>query len=334
MATLKRIWLALNPQEAAAWQALLTTAGLAADRQVDYTVGIFEGETLLATGSLSGNIIKEVAVTPATQHENLLAQVIQALLDRLDDDGVTHSFVYTKPTTVKFFLSLGFKQLAATDAVVLLERGYPNLTDYVASLEKQQRPEKPAAAIVMNANPITRGHAYLIETAAKANPVVYVFVLSAERSLFTADERLALVRKVAARWPNVVVLPTNDYMVSNTTFPSYFLKERADADVAAVQARLDAALFKQAIAPVLGITRRYVGEEPLSPVTAIYNRELAATFGSAIELIVVPRLMIDGDVVSATRVRGAMAQQDWKTVQQLVYPEVYQEIKERSTHGN
>ena len=73
---------------------------------------------------------------------------------------------------------------------------------------------------------------------------------------------------------------------------------------------------------------------PLSPVTAIYNRELAATFGSAIELIVVPRLMIDGDVVSATRVRAAMAQQDWKTVQQLVYPEVYQEIKERSTHGN
>lgn len=217
---------------------------------------------------------------------------------------------------------------------MLLERGYPNLTDYVASLEKQRRPEKPAAAIVMNANPITRGHAYLIETAAKANPVVYVFVLSAERSLFAADERLTLVRKVAARWPNVVVLPTNDYMVSNTTFPSYFLKERADADVAAVQARLDAALFKQAIAPVLGITRRYVGEEPLSPVTAIYNRELAATFGSEIELILVPRLMIDGDVVSATRVRAAMAQQDWKTVQQLVYPEVYQEIKERSTHGN
>ena len=93
MATLKRIWLALNPQEAAAWQALLMTAGLAADRQVDYTVGIFEGETLLATGSLSGNIIKEVAVTPATQHENLLAQVIQALLDRLDEDGETHSVV-------------------------------------------------------------------------------------------------------------------------------------------------------------------------------------------------------------------------------------------------
>ena len=42
MATLKRIWLALNPQEAAAWQALLTTAGLAADRQVDYTVGILK----------------------------------------------------------------------------------------------------------------------------------------------------------------------------------------------------------------------------------------------------------------------------------------------------
>ena len=164
--------------------------------------------------------------------------------------------------------------------------------------------------------------------------MVYVFVLSAERSLFTAAERLGLVKKIASRWANVVVLPTADYMVSNTTFPSYFLKDQADAAIASAQAGLDAALFKQRIAPILDITRRYVGEEPLSPVTAIYNRQLAATFGDTIELIVVPRLQIAGEVVSATRVRAAIAQQDWKTVQQLVYPEVYTEIKERSTHEN
>lgn len=334
MTTLKRIWFDLNPQAAEAWQTLLVDAGLTPDRQVDYTVGIFEGDDLLATGSLSGNIIKEVAISPTAQHENLLAQIIQALLDRLDDETITHSFVYTKPSTLKFFQSLGFKQLAATESVVLLERGYPNFADYTKLLEESRQSGKPVAAIVMNANPVTRGHAYLIEQAAKNNAVVYVFVLSAERSMFTATERLALVKKVAARWPNVVVLPTQDYMVSSTTFPSYFLKDRADAAIATAQAGLDAALFKQRIAPILGITRRYVGEEPLSPVTAIYNQQLAATFADDIELIVVPRLTIGGSVVSATRVRAAIEQRDWTTVEQLVYPEVYKEIKERSTHEN
>ncbi|MEJ1305346.1 [citrate (pro-3S)-lyase] ligase [Lacticaseibacillus sp. NRC_P2] len=334
MATLKRIWFDLNPQAAEAWQTLLVDAGLTPDRQVDYTVGIFEGDDLLATGSLSGNIIKEVAISPTAQHENLLAQIIPALLDRLDDEAITHSFVYTKPSTLKFFQSLGFKQLAATDSVVLLERGYPNFADYTKLLEESRQSGKPVAAIVMNANPVTRGHAYLIEQAAKNNAVVYVFVLSAERSMFTATERLALVKKVAARWSNVVVLPTQDYMVSSTTFPSYFLKDRADAAIATAQAGLDATLFKQRIAPILGITRRYVGEEPLSPVTAIYNQQLAATFADDIELIVVPRLTIGGSVVSATRVRAAIKHHDWAMVEQLVYPEVYTEIKERSTHEN
>ena len=187
MATLKRIWFDLNPQEKTAWQTLLRAADLTPDEHVDFTVGIFEDGALLATGSLAGNIIKEVAVSPDAQHENLLAQIIQALLDRLDDEAITHSFVYTKPSTKKFFESLGFKQLVATDTVVLLERGYPNFADYTALLEQHQHSGQPVAAIVMNANPVTRGHAYLIEQAARDNAVVYVFVLSAERSLFTAS---------------------------------------------------------------------------------------------------------------------------------------------------
>ncbi|KMO49997.1 hypothetical protein PY98_13730 [Lacticaseibacillus rhamnosus] len=73
------------------------------DEHVDFTVGIFEDGALLATGSLAGNIIKEVAVSPDAQHENLLAQIIQALLDRLDDEAITHSFVYTKPRHEKVF---------------------------------------------------------------------------------------------------------------------------------------------------------------------------------------------------------------------------------------
>ena len=50
-------------------------------------------------------------------------------------------------------------------------------------------------------------------------------------------------------------------MVSSATFPSYFLKEKADLEVAKVQATLDATLFLENIVPTLQLTKRYVGQD-------------------------------------------------------------------------
>ena len=70
---------------------------------------------------------------------------------------------------------------------------------------------------------------------------------------------------------NVTVLPGGRYAVSELTFPSYFTK---DENLAAANAAVDAELFAQKIAPALGINQRFIGTEPLSAVTKIYNETL------------------------------------------------------------
>jgi [citrate (pro-3S)-lyase] ligase len=186
----------------------------------------------------------------------------------------------------------------------------------------------------MNANPFTRGHHYLVSQAAQQYDTVYVFVLSAERALFSATDRLAMVKLGTQEFSNVVVLPTRDYMVSSATFPSYFLKDRADLAVAKQQARIDAELFVQKIAPTLGITARFVSEEPLSPVTAVYNTELAAAFVGHIQLHVLPRKAVAGAPISATTVRQALQNADQSTLEKLLLPSIYRYIKEHSSHAN
>lgn len=115
-----------------------------------------------------------------------------------------------------------------------------------------------------------------------------------------------MVKRGVSHLPNVTVLPTRDYMVSSATFPSYFLKEKADLEVAKVQATLDATLFLENIVPTLQLTKRFVGQEPLSPVTSVYNDALRAAFGSDLELVIIDRLSAGDEVVSATRVRAAI----------------------------
>lgn len=175
----------------------------------------------------------------------------------------------------------------------------------------------------MNANPFTKGHLYLVETAAAQVDVLYLFVLSDDRSEFSTEERSTLVKAGTQHLPNVVILPTRDYQVSSATFPSYFLKDQAVESIARVQAALDATLFKERIAPALQIKTRFVGEEPLSPVTEVYNESMREIFSDTLALTVVPRIELDGQVISATRVRKALKEDDFQTIKKLVPATTY-----------
>lgn len=323
----QRLWLELNPPVKRAWAALLTQAGLTPDDQVDYTVGIYDQDQLIATGSIFQNIIKMVAVADTAKHHNLLVPVVTALSERLTATGYEQAYVYTKPCTAPYFTALGFKTIAETAHVALLERGYPDLAAYQAKLKRAKRPSHHAGAIVMNANPFTNGHRFLVETALKTCDVLYVLVVSEERSLFDTATRLAMVKAGVADLTNVVVLPTDHYLVANTTFPAYFLKDRANLTVAAEQADLDAQLFLQRIAPILQIRQRFVGEEPNSPVTAVYNQRMATRFANQLRLTVIPRKRLDQRVISATDVRQALGNADWQRVRALVPPTTYQLLR-------
>ena len=85
-------------------------------------------------------------------------------------------------------------------------------------------------------------------------------------------------------------------------------------------ARLDLAVFTK-IARALNVTARYVGEEPTSQVTGLYNEIMARELPKAgIACHVIPRKEADGKAISASTVRVALQQGDWKTLETLVPP--------------
>jgi [citrate (pro-3S)-lyase] ligase len=89
------------------------------------------------------------------------------------------------------------------------------------------------------------------------------------------------------------------------------------------QAALDAQLFLQ-IATTLSITRRYVGTEPTSTVTGLYNQVLQATLPAAgVDLTVVPRLTQAGQPISASNIRQALHNGDLAAIRPWVPATTY-----------
>lgn len=173
----------------------------------------------------------------------------------------------------------------------------------------------PRGVVVMNCNPFTLGHRYLIEQAAKQVKRLYVMVVREDCSLFAYTERKAMVEQGIADIENVTVIDGSDYAISRATFPTYFLKRLDDA--ADTQMQLDLDLFRRHIAPALGATVRFVGTEPTDQLTRRYNQLMHEALTDVREI---DRLAKDGNAVSASRVRKAMEQGDMNTIRQLVPP--------------
>lgn len=173
----------------------------------------------------------------------------------------------------------------------------------------------PRGVVVMNCNPFTLGHRYLIEQAAKQVKRLYVMVVREDCSLFAYTERKAMVEQGVADIENVNVIDGSDYAISRATFPTYFLKRLDDA--ADTQMQLDLDLFRHHIAPALGATVRFVGTEPTDQLTRRYNQLMHEALKDVREI---DRLAKDSNAVSASRVRKAMEQGDMNTIRQLVPP--------------
>lgn len=294
----------LTGRKLAQWTALLEKTGLHGTPDGEATVLIYDGEALAATGSRQGNLLKYIAVDPAHQGEDLTARVLTALRQDAMEAGHRHLFLYTKPQNERMFSSLFFYPIAKTDQVLLMENRQGGIASFLSGCPVQPVSGKIGAA-VMNCNPFTLGHQYLVETAAKQCDRLYIFVLSEDKSRFSAKDRLEMVRLGTAHLPNVTVLPTGPYLISSATFPTYFLKDREQAGN--VQCLLDIEIFAKYYAPHFGITHRFVGTEPLSPMTGQYNEALKAHLPQhGITVTEIPRLETQNAPISATAVRQAL----------------------------
>lgn len=340
-----------TPRQRQRIEAFLKRNGLRIDNMNYYAAMLDDDGEMIAGGGLKDDVIKCVAVDDAHKGEAIANTLVSHLISHANQEGYGCIKLFTKPKNRQLFESLSFRLLAEAPEAILMETGIGGISNTVEALKKiKEESEKykeynkeckedskecrentsylttspphhltttmqPTGCIVMNCNPFTLGHRYLIEQAAKQVERLYVMVVREDCSLFAYTERKAMVEQGVADIENVSVIDGSDYAISRATFPTYFLKRLDDA--ADTQMLLDLDLFRRHIAPALGATVRFVGTEPTDQLTRRYNQLMHEALKDVREI---NRLEKDGNAVSASRVRKAMEEGDMNTIRQLVPP--------------
>jgi [citrate (pro-3S)-lyase] ligase len=295
-------------------RGLIEAASLCFEADIDELVGVHEAGQLIGTAARKDNVLKMFALAPEAQGGALLGELASELLRRAFEGGHESLFLFTKPEYAPSFEQLNFTLLATAGQAALLEHG-GGLGRYLERHRALHRPGENGA-VVVNANPFSLGHRYLLEQAAARCETLYVFVVEEDRSAFPYALRRRLVEQGTADLDNVVVLGSGCYAVSAQTFPSYFLKR--DEDVPALQMEIDLTLFAEQIAPFFSLRRRFVGHEPYCATTRQYNETMSRVlprFG--LELVELERRRGADDnspdghrpFISATRVRELLREQ-------------------------
>lgn len=195
------------------------------------------------------------------------------------------------------------------------------IEEYLESIPVKMDKDKELqiGAIVMNANPFTLGHRYLVETASAVVDFLYIFVVEEDRSYFAFRDRITMVQEGLKKLENIVVVPSGKFMISQGTFKSYFEKENKSEAI--IDASMDIWIFAQYIAPRLAITKRFVGEEPFDKVTRQYNEQMKSLLPEyGIDLIEIPRKNGGGgkQIISASMVRNLLEKKEWEQISMIV----------------
>lgn len=315
----------LSARKQQEYDAFLTSAGLRDEEDADLVAWMTDDDGLLVgCGSLAGHTLKQVAVAPQIEGTGAMATILSALINEAAQRGIFRLFVCTKPVNKPMLNSMGFHTVVEIPDALLMENRTGGAADFIASLP---RFDGTCGAVVCNCDPFTLGHRHLIEYASQHCDHLYVFAVAEKGSMFSPEERLEMIQKGTKDLPNCHVLSSDLYLVSRATFPAYFIKDKTRADL--VKADLDIAFFAGRIAPALHITKRFVGEEPFSPVTAAYNARMKELLpGQGIELVEIPRYA----EISASRVRALVQAGEYEKTRELVPETTYETILRHAGH--
>lgn len=298
------------------------------DGQLDELYVLRDKGKIIASGGFYKNTLKNIAVKENDTF--VINQVMTFLINREYSLGRTDLFIYTKPEISKSFEYFGFKKIAQTENVVLLENKIRGLNAFKSELRKTQR-EGHSGAVVVNCNPFTLGHKHLIEYAAKHCDHLHVFVVWEDASTFPNEVRYDLISKGISHLTNVSLHKGDDYIISNVTFPSYFLKD--DKETTKEQACLDLNIFRRHIAKTLNIRTRFVGDEPFNETTNKYNEMMIKELKvSGIDVVVIPRLKNMNTAISASKVRELIYLDDFDGIKELVPKSTYDFLKSKEAY--
>ncbi|QGN36517.1 [citrate (pro-3S)-lyase] ligase [Klebsiella oxytoca] len=321
---LKRVAVQKDPRRREAVDLFLHQHQLSLEADCEIVIVAEHQQRIVGCGGIAGCVLKCIAVDPSLQGEGLSLKLLTELMTQAYELGRSELFLFTKPYNAALFSCAGFWPIArAGDQAVLMENSRERLARYCRQLTMYRQPGEKIGAIVMNANPFTLGHRWLVEQAARQCDWLHLFVVKEDASFFSYQDRVALIEQGIAGIDNVTLHPGSAYLISRATFPGYFLKDKGVVDDCHCQ--IDLQLFREHLAPALRITHRFVGSEPLCELTRHYNlrmHQLLEAPGDAptIQVVELVRVEKDGGPVSASRVRRLYQQRQWAAIEPLVPP--------------
>ena len=277
------------------------------EKDVDYTLAAFDGDKIVGTGSAAGRVLKCFAIDETYQGMGITNAIITRLIAYQYERGESHLFIFTKPKNIKIFSDFGFSLVEETEDVALLDNKIEKLYELLKSMED----DRESGAIVINANPMTKGHLYLIEKARKMTDLLHIFMVEEDGSTFPYEFRYKIVAEEVAKFDNVILHRGNDYIISKNTFPTYFYKD--EKTVLKAYSELDTKIFGSYFAKALNIKKRFVGTEDINVVTKNYNdtmKKILPQYG--VELVEIPRIESGCQVISASRVRKLLKERKFE----------------------
>lgn len=285
-------------------ESFLLSQGLRMEN-LDRYFGIFDmNDNLVGGGGLQENVVKCIALSESTRNESLTNPLMSRIREAAMADGHYDLLLFTKPENQRIFESLAFHTVGKADKALLLESNPRGISGYCKKLSGilPQSKESRNGVIVMNCNPLTKGHMFLIEAAAKQVDFLFIIPVMEGDSEYSYAERTAMMKAATKDIRNTAVCPGSQYSISQATFPTYFLKDLNDA--AKTHIELDLDIFSNHIAPALNASVRFVGTEPLDALTCEYNAVMKRILPSkGIEVVEIERQSLNDIVISASKAR-------------------------------
>ncbi|MDR0805563.1 MAG: [citrate (pro-3S)-lyase] ligase [Enterobacteriaceae bacterium] len=319
--------------------AFLRKNDLNIDTTVEEFITVTHDNEIVACGGIADNIIKCVAINENLRGEGIALSLATELVNLAYERHHSHLFIYTKTQNEVLFRQCGFFPIASVPGiVVLMENSRCRLHRYSEQLAKSRQPGDKIGCIIMNANPFTLGHQYLVQQAAAQCDWLHLFLVKENTSKFPYADRLKLVTEGTASIPNLTVHPGSEYMISRATFPCYFIKEQGIVDNCYTE--IDLKIFRQYLAPALGVTHRFVGTEPFCDVTSKYNADMHYWLSTPeldsppIELVEIDRLQHEGTPISASWVRRLLVKKQMDMIANLVPECTYNYLKNNHNARN
>ncbi|MBZ7986895.1 GNAT family N-acetyltransferase [Campylobacter canadensis] len=283
--------------------------------EIDLAFVVFYKDKIIACICKFKLMIKYVIIDKEHQKENIFSLLLNTMITYAKEQNINTLRLCTCKHNAIKFQNFSFRLLCTSKELCLLEYGYSLFDEFINNIRAKLDTNKSYTSIVMNANPFTLGHKYLIDCALKHNENLILFIVSEDKSFFTFKERFMIVKENLKKYKNILIFPSGDYIISNATFSTYFLKQ----DINLAKSYLDAKIFSSLIAPCLNIKSRFVGSEPNCKVTNAYNMALKECFKEDnLDLFELSRISINNKIISASLIRKYIAENNFNEIKKYL----------------